>query len=160
MSWGLALILVLGLALAVYQGLRSARDRGPSRDEAAVGVHEGLFTPCPDTPNCISTQASPEDRRHYAESVPFVGSPDDRLTVLLKVLSSLPRVKIIEQEQSYVRAEFLTAVIRFVDDVEFYLPPDDPVIHIRSASRVGFGDLGLNRRRYNRLARLLAESKE
>jgi uncharacterized protein (DUF1499 family) len=71
------------------------------------------------------------------------------LEALLRVISEQARATIIEQSDHYLHVEFKSKYFRFVDDVEFYLPNNDPIIHIRSASRVGHSDLGVNRKRMN-----------
>ncbi len=70
---------------------------------------------------------------------------------LLKVLGVVPRTEIVEQTDDYIHALSLSRIFKFVDDVEFYLPPDETVIHLRSASRVGESDLGVNRRRVEQI---------
>ena len=66
---------------------------------------------------------------------------------LLNVLLAQPRTEIIKQDERYIHAEFSSALLGYVDDVEFYLLPDQQLIHVRSASRLGYSDLGVNRKR-------------
>lgn len=64
-----------------------------------------------------------------------------------KVIESMERTTIIEQTDNYLYAEFKSKLMGYVDDVEFYLDPNENVIHVRSASRLGKSDLGVNRKR-------------
>ena len=78
----------------------------------------------------------------------------DRATAketLLKVLSVVPRTEVIDSTDNYIHAESTSRIFKFVDDVEFYFPEDENVIHLRSASRVGESDLGVNRRRMEQI---------
>lgn len=107
------------------------------------------LTPCPRTPNCVSTQAEDPDKR--MAPIPFIGDLDTARTRLLAMLSHESRVEIVETRPDYVHAVFTTLVFRFKDDVEFAFDAEAKVIHFRSASRVGRGDFGTNRRRMERL---------
>jgi len=112
-----------------------------------IGVTNGALTPCPKSPNCVSSQAPEDDSQHFIQ--PFTYSVD--LTVahdaLIRVLEEDGSIAIVANEPSYIRAEARTKIMRFVDDLEFYFPEDEQVIHVRSASRLGYGDMGTNRRR-------------
>jgi uncharacterized protein (DUF1499 family) len=66
---------------------------------------------------------------------------------LKRVILAMPRTNIVEETPGYVRAEFMSALWRFVDDVEFSFDDSAKLVHIRSASRLGKGDLGVNRKR-------------
>ena len=81
------------------------------------------------------------------EPIPFEGSADEGRERLVSVIGSMSRSKITEESDSYVRAEFTTAILRFVDDAEFLIDADAGLIHFRSASRIGHSDLGANRKR-------------
>ena len=107
------------------------------------------LAPCPNTPNCVSTQAEDPDKQ--MAPIPFTGDLDTARTRLLAMLSHESRVEIVEARPDYVHAVFTTLVFRFKDDVEFAFDTEAKVIHFRSASRVGRGDLGTNRRRMERL---------
>jgi uncharacterized protein (DUF1499 family) len=106
---------------------------------------------CPSSPNCVSSLASDED--HRIEPVPFDGTPEAAWDLLKRAIGAEPRTHIVEerQDQWYLRAEATSLIFRFIDDVEFQLDPEQKVLHLRSASRVGYWDLGVNRRRIERL---------
>lgn len=79
--------------------------------------------------------------------LPFQGPPAEAMTRLKKIVQGMPRTRIVTANENYLHAEFVSALFRFVDDVEFLIDPEAGVIHFRSASRVGYSDLGANRRR-------------
>ncbi|GAB6058754.1 DUF1499 domain-containing protein [Desulfonatronum parangueonense] len=105
---------------------------------------------CPTTPNCVSSQAADSARRVEPLTYP-TGQDQLAMQVLLQVLRGLPRTVITKQSDTIVKAVVQSAVFRFKDDLEFYFDPDHPVIHVRSASRVGTWDLGVNRRRVEQI---------
>jgi uncharacterized protein (DUF1499 family) len=119
----------------------SATSRRPDN----LGVHEGKLAPCPNTPNCVSTQA--DDDAHRMDPIPFDGDAEEAMARLKAVLAARPRTTVISADGNYLRAECVSLLFRFVDDVEFLVDPEAKVIHFRSASRVGRSDLGVNRKR-------------
>jgi uncharacterized protein (DUF1499 family) len=113
-----------------------------------LGINNGELTPCPKTPNCVNSQADAE--KYYIQPIHYAGTHQEAQDRLLQILESEKRTKILIAQENYIRVEFTSALFRFVDDVEFYFPEeqaDETVIHIRSASRVGYSDLGANRKR-------------
>jgi uncharacterized protein (DUF1499 family) len=144
----IGLIVAVG---AVIFGLARASSQTPHRSELKLGVTDGQLTECPDSPNCVSTHASPEDETHYAEPISYSG---ERAAVRERVLSHLrekPRTDIITNDEDYIHAEVRSRIFRFVDDLELYFPDEQKVVHLRSASRVGEGDMGVNRKRYEEM---------
>ncbi len=112
-------------------------------------------SPCPESPNCVSSQST--DEAHFIEPLHYSGSPADARQKLIAILEGMNRVRLVKVETDYIHAEFRSSVFRFVDDVKFWFPPDKPLIHVKSASRKGYYDFGANRRRVERL-RLKFES--
>ncbi|QSJ14737.1 DUF1499 domain-containing protein [Nostoc sp. UHCC 0702] len=110
-----------------------------------LGVRNGKLAPCPNSPNCVSSQSS--DAAHQIAPLTFTSSPENAIAALKSVIESLPRSKIITESKDYLYAEFKSALLGFVDDVEFYLDRNANVIQVRSASRLGQSDLGVNRQR-------------
>jgi uncharacterized protein (DUF1499 family) len=110
-----------------------------------IGVHEGKLAPCPQSPNCVSTFAA--DSMHTAASLPYSGASNAAKQKLIGVIQSLPRTKIITDANDYLYVEFTSATWRFVDDVEFLFDDNTKTIQFRSASRLGQGDMGVNRKR-------------
>ncbi len=135
-------ILALGLLLSACSGT-------PPSD---LGVHQGHLTGCPASPNCVSSQAT--DSEHRIAPLPLNGDPAQTRARLLSLLASLPRAKLVAQQDNYLRAEFTSQIMRFVDDVEFLIGPQ--AIEVRSASRLGRSDFGVNRERVEQLRQELS----
>ncbi|MFO7557279.1 MAG: DUF1499 domain-containing protein [Desulfobacterales bacterium] len=120
---------------------------------ANLGVHNGLLADCPGTPNCVNSQAT--DESHSIASLSYSGDKKDAFLRLKKIIESEKRTRIITESEAYLHVEFTSMIMGFVDDVEFYFP-DEPLIHVRSASRLGSSDLGVNRKRVERLRELFS----
>jgi len=110
---------------------------------------EDRLSPCPSSPNCVSSLA--RDRKHAIEPLRYSGSRDEARQRLIGILDKLARVNVALAETDYIHAEFRSLIFRFVDDVEFLLPEKGNIIHVKSASRVGYSDLGANRKRVERI---------
>ena len=108
-----------------------------------LGTKDGLLLACPSSPNCVSSQA--DDGEHRIAPLAFSGDPDAAFARLKQVLGRRADTAIIEEKAGYLRVELRT--ILFVDDGEFLLDRTHNVIHVRSASRLGYSDLGKNRSR-------------
>ncbi|MCE9535948.1 MAG: DUF1499 domain-containing protein, partial [Nitrospirae bacterium] len=108
---------------------------------------------CPSSPNCVSTQA--QDVGHAIASIRYRKSRAEAKEGLKEVIGSLPRTKLVEEDDSYLHYEFTSLLLRFVDDVEFLFDDETKTIHFRSASRTGYSDLGANRRRMEQIRVLL-----
>lgn len=104
-----------------------------------IGVVEGRLIPCPESPNCVSSFAS--DEAHA------IAPLDANLQAVERVLISLDEANIVNAQTNYLHAEFTSSMMRFVDDVEFLYDPARGLTHVRSASRLGYSDLGANRTR-------------
>lgn len=107
----------------------------------------GRLNPCPDSPNCVTSFA--EGERHAIEPL------QADLEEIRSLIGELNNADVVESAENYLRAEFTTRLIGFVDDVEFLHYPEEGVTHVRSASRVGYSDLGANRQRIERLRQRL-----
>jgi uncharacterized protein (DUF1499 family) len=118
---------------------------GVGTEAAHAATDEGRLAPCPASPNCVSSQAT--DDKHRVEPLRYTVSRAEAMAIVAQAIAAMPRTRIVKQTDTYLHAEFTTAVLRFVDDVEFAVDDDAKVIHVRSASRVGYSDLGVNRRR-------------
>ena len=124
-----------------------------------LGLENGQLQPCPSSPNCVCSQD--EDKAHFIEPIQVAAPVEEARSKLLQVLKQTKRVSVPESEDNYIRAEFTSRLFRFVDDVEFLLTqvePNETLIHVRSASRVGYSDLGVNRKRVEELRCELSES--
>ena len=112
--------------------------------------------PCPSSPNCVSTQAS--DQGHVIAPYRYQKTLAEAKEALKTVVANLPRANVVEEGEAYLHYEFTSLLLRFVDDVEFVFDDETKTIHFRSASRTGYSDLGVNRRRMEEI-RALAEGR-
>ncbi len=112
-----------------------------------LGVRDGRLAPCKRSPNCVSSQADPSDLEHYI--APIRGN----IATARSTIESLPRTQIVRVEQNYLYAEFRTRLLRYIDDVELYF--DGQVLQVRSCSRLGRRDFGVNRKRVEDLRALI-----
>lgn len=117
---------------------------------------EGRLAPCPGSPNCVSSQSDPSDERHYIEALPGRGDPQATVGILRGIIEGLPRTKIVTERDGYLHAEYTSRIFRFVDDLELLADSKAGVVQVRSASRVGYGDMGANRKRVEGLRTALA----
>ncbi|MGJ0486838.1 MAG: DUF1499 domain-containing protein [Methylomicrobium sp.] len=111
---------------------------------------------CPSSPNCVSSQA--DDGDHFIAPFKIKGSPEDAFSALKNALTGQSRTVITAESENTLHAEATSLIFRFVDDVDAILDADAGLIHIRSASRVGYSDLGVNRRRLERLRSALRQA--
>jgi len=111
--------------------------------------------PCPSSPNCVSTQA--QDEGHAIAPFRYRKSRVEAKEALKEVVRSLPRIKLVEEDEIYLHYEATSLLLRFVDDVEFLFDDEAKTIHFRSASRTGYGDLGVNRKRMEQVRALAGE---
>jgi len=116
-----------------------------AKSKKPIGIVDNKFYPCPDTPNCVSTQAT--DNKHKIDPIQYSGSLSDVKEKIIKIINSLKRSKIITNKDNYIHVEFRTATFRFVDDVEFLFDDSEKIIHFRSRARLGYSDMGVNRKR-------------
>jgi uncharacterized protein (DUF1499 family) len=105
-----------------------------------LGVKDGKLAACPGTPNCVNSQS--DDTQAKIAPLPAVS-----IAEIKKVVEGMERTTIIEETDNYLYAEFRSKLMGYVDDVEFYLDSGANVVHVRSASRLGKSDLGVNRQR-------------
>ena len=109
-----------------------------------LGVKDSRLSPCPSSPNCVSSQS--DDGKHKIDPIHFTSTPAEAIERLKKVVRGMKRTTVVRETPDYIHVEFRT-FLGFVDDVEFYVDRSQKVIYLRSASRVGYWDLGVNRRR-------------
>ncbi|WP_347280053.1 MULTISPECIES: DUF1499 domain-containing protein [unclassified Leptolyngbya] len=114
---------------------------------ATLGVKDGKLAACPGSPNCVCSQSLEADAEHYVAPLTFTDSAPEAIARLKSVITNLPRTEVIQQTENYLYAEFTTPLMGFVDDVEFFADAETGTLHVRSASRLGQSDLGLNRKR-------------
>lgn len=150
LSFGLGMI---GLVFLGLWGLARLAAAAPELDPV-----DGRLPPCPASPNCVSSQADPNDKVHYLAPIGFADDPEAAWRRLQAVVSAQPRVTLRRNEAGYLHAEFRSRVFGFVDDVQFILDPQNRLIHFRSASRTGYSDLGVNRKRIEAIRKAFGEA--
>ena len=126
----------------------------------AAGTSAGpeRISPCPTSPNCVSSLS--EDEKQHVEPFKYSGSFEKARQHLISVLEKTPRTRLVKIQDNYLHAEIRSLIFRFVDDVQFFMPADESIIHIKSASRSGFYDFGVNRRRVEHLRMAFKRSLE
>ena len=112
---------------------------------AAPGHAQGLLPACPDSPNCVSSLS--EDPQRFVAPLRLEGDPQEGWARLVARVAALPRTRIVRRTDRSLDAECRSALFGFVDDLSLRLDEREGVVHVRSASRTGYWDLGVNRRR-------------
>ncbi|MBL6988076.1 MAG: DUF1499 domain-containing protein [Methylobacter sp.] len=115
----------------------------------ATQAAEKQLPPCPNSPNCVSSQATDAD--HFITPFKIIGNVEQAWTALKTALLSQSRTEITSETGNTLHAQATSLVFRFVDDIDAVLDADAGIIHIRSASRTGYGDFGVNRKRVEML---------
>ncbi len=121
-----------------------------SRSGSAPGLIAGRLSPCPDRPNCVCSELT-ADAAASIEPLPLPSTMDsaDVMSLVGEIINAMGG-KIKTAEQNYIASTFNSAVFGFVDDLELRIASDEGVIHIRSASRIGYSDAGVNKQRVER----------
>lgn len=124
-----------------------------SHSGKASGIIDGKLSKCPDKPNCICTEFE-ADLTHYIEPIAY--SPRTPSEVLNRLKNSIAEMSgsIRTEKGNYLAATFTSSFFRFTDDLEIRVDTDQQLIHIRSASRVGYSDRGVNKVRIEQLIKL------
>ncbi|MBK6386381.1 MAG: DUF1499 domain-containing protein [Rhodoferax sp.] len=157
--WFLALlVVVLALVLVIAGQMGLLAGKAPSR----LGVTDGRLKPPSSTPNSVSSQASlypDHPQQAYAAIAPltFKGDGEAAIKQLAQVLTQMPRTVIVTQNADYLYAQSTTTLLKFTDDVEFWLDKPNNVIQVRSSSRLGRKDFGVNRARVEAIRAAFAE---
>ncbi len=114
----------------------------------------GTLKPCPDSPNCVSSLATNKEQK--IAPIIYRGSQQAAKNHLLEVIKNMPRSEIMTVEDAYVHVTFTSLIFRFKDDLEFEFDDELKQIHLRSASRVGHSDFGVNRKRVEEIRQRFA----
>jgi len=144
----LGILILIVIAIIGALGLRGWQ----SQTSPELGLVNGHLRACPDKPNCVNSEAEAEDQAHAIAPLP--GADWQALKQVLERAGGI----IINDNGQYLHAEFTSALFRFADDVELFQDSANGVIHIRSVSRVGHSDFGVNRKRVESIRRLLNRS--
>ncbi len=115
---------------------------------------ESKLMPCPNMPNCVVSQYA-NDKKHYREPFKLNVGRDKATTALKEIITEESNASLATVRENYLHAEYKIPLMGFIDDVEFYFPEDEKLIHYRSASRVGYSDLGVNKKRIKKIEKLL-----
>lgn len=141
-------IICLALCLVALLSLSACTSKMPDN----LGLKNGQLTPCPETDNCVSSQAI--DEAHKIAPIKAKGTPEVVMVDLSSAIENMFGGKVVRTEGNYLHAEFTSRLFRFVDDLECYYDEQAGLIQARSASRVGYSDLKANRKRVEELRKL------
>jgi len=116
---------------------------------ATITVTGGSLAECPSSPNCVSSQS--DNPKSKIDPIMYGSSKEEARARLIHIITSMDRTRIITETNDYLHIEFTSRIFRFVDDVEFQIDDSKKIIHFRSASRIGYSDLGANRKRMEQI---------
>jgi uncharacterized protein (DUF1499 family) len=125
-----------------------------------LGITDSQLAPCPSTPNCVSSDAKSRDTEnntHYIAPFQLDETQTETWQIARESVLELPRTQIINETSDYLHAECTSAILGFVDDLELHHRANENIIAIRSASRLGSSDFGVNRKRIESLKNRLIE---
>jgi uncharacterized protein (DUF1499 family) len=134
--------LVLLMFVVLFTGCSSVK-KGPTFDGVSLGA-------CPASPNCVSSLEEREGK-HYLEEIGYSGSREETRAAILEAVKGEKNYEVVTEREDYIHVIFRSGFFKFIDDLEFYLPEDEKVIHFRSAARSGYSDFGVNRKRVERI---------
>ena len=123
-----------------------------------LGVSHGQLAPCPSSPNCVCSYTPTTDAQHSIAPI-ACKSPSTAIATLKSIIQAMERTAIIHESPDYLYAEFTSALMGYVDDVEFYVNAGTSVVQVRSASRLGKSDLGVNRKRVEEIRAKFAQAE-
>jgi uncharacterized protein (DUF1499 family) len=150
-------LVALAVAVLLAAQLGAFSGRAPSN----LGVREGKFKPPSKTANSVSSQADlwvqhPMQDEARIAPLALKGSGAATLLQIRRIAEALPGAKVVESRDDYLSLQFTTRWMKFVDDAEFWFDPVNNVVQVRSASRVGRKDFGVNRARIESIRQALA----
>ncbi|MGL6112270.1 MAG: DUF1499 domain-containing protein [Rubrivivax sp.] len=154
-------ILIAGLGLVLLAVLAAQFGAFSGQAPGQMGPRDGRLKPPSKTPNSISSQADlwpQHPMLDYARIAPLALKGDGPATMaqIKRIAESMPGAKVVETRADYLHVQFTTRLMKFVDDAEFWFDPAAGVVHVRSASRVGRKDFGVNRARIEAIRQALA----
>jgi uncharacterized protein (DUF1499 family) len=113
--------------------------------KSPVGIYGNCLMPCPASSNCVSS--CEKDADFFVAPIDYMVPRQNAREAVIRIIDDFPRTRIVTARDNYIHVEFRSRIFRFVDDVEFLFDEEKPLIHVRSASRVGYSDMGVNRKR-------------
>jgi len=152
----LRIVLIVIAVLTVVVLIRFAMLGHGSKSGEAPALVSGALTHCPEKPNCVCSEFD-EDTAHYIEPLDYSGVPAEKVWGEISRIIEELGGQVVVNNDDYLAATFSSSVFGFVDDVEFRLDPSQKRIQVRSASRVGHSDLGVNRKRVETMTRLFTQ---
>lgn len=158
-KWFLIIIVLIVIAAVLAGQLGMLKGTAPTD----LGVREGKLKPPAMTPNSVSSQATlypdhPQLEYAKIEPLPIIADASTTLARIRGIIETMDGAKIIISDEHYLYVQFTTRLLKFVDDAEFWFDPATNVIQVRSASRVGKSDLGVNRKRIETIRQQLTTS--
>lgn len=144
----LAVLIVLAFIMIYVQNSRAP----------ALGHSQGRLQPLSSKPNGVSTQA--DDAAKRVAPWPFKADREKTMAAIVAAVNGYGGVEVVKQETDYLYVVFITDLMKFRDDAEFYLDSDARQVHFRSASRAGYSDAGLNRQRHEKLTTLYQQIQD
>jgi uncharacterized protein (DUF1499 family) len=149
---GIALVSAGGVAgIALHLAIATGDTMFAGKRPDYLGIKDGKLPRTKRTPNNVSSQADPSDSEHSITPIRFKGSAVEAMAAVRKAVEGMERATVLRHEGNYLYAEFKSKLLGFVDDVEFTYDEKEGVIHVRSASRLGRKDFGVNRARVETL---------
>lgn len=118
-----------------------------------LGVKHSQLAELSSKPNCVSSQTDSKSKK--VSPIPYSISAKEQMDKVVSVISNMSGAEIKQRSDVYLYAVFTTKIMRFKDDVEVFLDDQAKLLHFRSASRLGYSDLGVNKKRYNSFANAL-----
>jgi uncharacterized protein (DUF1499 family) len=152
-NWGFLSIVIFVAVVVVWVGVRVIFPDVPTifagTQPDNLGINNEQLLPCPNTPNCVNSQS--KDPEHSLEPLTYQGESAEAIAKLKDIINQEEGTEIISETDNYLYAQFTTHWMGFVDDVEFAINENKGVIDVRSASRLGESDLGVNSQRIERI---------
>jgi uncharacterized protein (DUF1499 family) len=121
---------------------------GSNMEKNLTGLQNGRLIPCASSPNCVCSEFSDS---HFVEPFPYLENIEQSRDKIISIISNDTKAEILSQNSYYIHVVFTTIFMKYKDDVEFRFDDENHVIHVKSASRVGYSDLGKNKSRIDSL---------
>lgn len=124
-----------------------------------LGARDGRLAPPKRSPNCVSSQADPSDAQHYVAPIAYKAATPQAMAAARRAIQSMERSQVVREEPAYLYAECASRLLGFVDDLELLYDEKRGLFHVRSASRLGRRDFGVNRKRVEALRARLSPAE-
>jgi uncharacterized protein (DUF1499 family) len=138
------ILLAVAIVIALFATARM------SRDGQAPGLVDGRLTPCPGAPHCVCSEY-PDAAEHFVEPLDIAPAGAENLGARLRAAIVESGGTVRSERADYISATFASSLFGFVDDLEIRIDREAAKIHFRSSSRIGYNDMGVNRKRVEAL---------